>query len=704
MYSNKSKYMSQTYKQKNHQNTHAHFTPNNINQYEWFKDGDFKNHILNEKNIPITENFLNKIFKKYNFDHKVQKLNNFQIAMTHVSYLNKTIVKDKTAKLLKDVEPISSDKRKSAMSLQPRDYNTFEYYGDSVIHLVLTQYLYTRYPTKDSGFLTKLRTKLEKAETLSFLSKKIGLDRYVVIGRNMEQNNARENDVHLTEDIFEAFVWALLLETTYGECKQFIVNLIEREIDFAELISLDDNYKEKIMQYFHKMKWKDPKYIEKKESRKTTANCHDQEFVICLIGQDDDRVIGIGTGNTKSKAEQNAAYSALIKLKAIVDSNNNNNNNNNNSDSNIDSDSDYYEESDYFDEFKSESSENKKDNLVSDQIMSEWLFWFKDGDYKNHMLNENNIKITDKFINNILKKYGLSYKIKNLDVFQTAMTHISYLDKITLKEKTAILLKDIPPISEENKKKVLNLQKDDYGRLSHLGNALTRLALTEYLCQRYSSKDQGFLTKLRIKIERAETLSSLTSQLGLCKYAIIARNMEINGARNDDISLMKGIFEAFLGALSLENSYEECKKLLINLFERDLDFAELLNQDDNYKEKLMQYFHKMKWKEPQYVEKEENSKSSESKEENSDLFGEEEKNHNTNQEREFVMFIKNNEGQILGVGIGNTKNKAEQNAAHDALVKFKVVDSTDDDMSDYYGEMSDNENISENSDYFYAEE
>jgi dsRNA-specific ribonuclease len=689
----------------------SNFTQNNINQNLWFKDGDFKNHILNEKNIPITENFLNKIFKKYSFNHKVENLSNFQTAMTHVSYLNKKIVKDKTAKLLKDIEPISEEKKKTVMSLQPRDYNTFEYYGDSVIHLVLTQYLYDRYPSKDSGFLTKLRTKLEKAETLSYLSKRIGFDEYVVIGRNMEFNNARENDVHLTEDIFEAFVWALFLETSYEKCKQFIINLIEREIDFAELISSDDNYKEKIMQYFHKMKWKDPKYIENVGERKTDANCHNQEFVIHLINQEDVTVIGIGTGNTKSKAEQNAAYSALINLKAYScisghgfsndnlsdyygESDNEYESNNGNSDT----DSDYFGELDENGELMKKEESSPNTNAISPS-------WFKDGDYKNHMLNEKNIKVEEEFINNVIRNYGLNHKIKILENFQIAMTHVSYLDKITLKEKTALLLKDIPPISDEDKKNTIELQKDDYGRLSHLGNALARLALTVYLNERYPSKDQGFLTRLRIKIERAETLSTLAKQLELPKYAIIARNMEINGSRYDDISLMKGIFEAFIGSLSLEVDYEHCRKLLISIFEKDIDFAELLNQDDNYKEKLMQYFHKMKWKEPQYMEKE--------KEENEESCDEnmgEKKNSDTenlinNQEREFIMLIKNKEGDILGVGVGNTKNKGEQMAAYNALVRLNVLNDSDCE-SDYYGEISDNDNNNSNDDdddTFYEE-
>lgn len=655
-------------------NKNQNFNPNNLNQNSWFKDGDFKNHILNEKNKPITENFINNIFKYYNFNHNVVNLKNFQTAMTHVSYLNKTIVKDKTAKLLKDIEPIASNKRYLAMPLQQEDYNVFEYYGDSVIHLALTQYLYERYPTKDTGFLTKLRTKLERAETLSFLSKKIGIDNYVVIGRNLELNNARVNDVHLTEDIFEAFIWALFLETTYNTCKNFLVAVLEREIDFAELINTEDNYKEQIMQLFHKMKWKDPKYIEKVEDRKKTANCHDQEFVVCLIEQENNKVIGIGCGNTKSKAEQNAAYSGLINLKNMSLKNINVDVN-----LNSDDDSDYYEE----DSDKEGDDYYDCDEIITPHLQQEeeWKSWFKNGDYKNHMLNENNIFITEKTINNILKKYGFLNKIKNLTNFKIAMTHISYLDKISLKEKTALLLKDIPPISDDNKKNAIILQSEDYSRLGHLGNAVLRLALTEYLCQRYTTKDQGFLTKLRTKIERAETLSEITKIFGLHKYAIIARNMELNNSRLEDISLIKGVFESFIGALSLENTYENCKKFLIAVFEKEVDFAELLNKDDNYKEKLMQYFHKMKWKEPQYVEK----KS-------------EEENNQNSQDREFIIFIVNQDGKILGVGKNNTKNKAEQDAAHDALIRLNAIEEEDND-NDYYGELSDGEKM-DDSDYY----
>ena len=57
---------------------------NNIDIKTWIKSGDFKKHILNEKNIYITEKFINKIFKRYKFNHKVKNLKNFQRAMVIV--------------------------------------------------------------------------------------------------------------------------------------------------------------------------------------------------------------------------------------------------------------------------------------------------------------------------------------------------------------------------------------------------------------------------------------------------------------------------------------------------------------------------------------------------------------------------------------------------------------------------------------------
>ena len=308
----------------------------------WFKDGDPKNHILNEKNIPITEKFINGIFKKYKLIHKVTNLEVFQLAMVHISYLNRSTVTDKTARMLKDVIPIDSDKKHLAMPLKEKDYDRLEFLGDAAIHFVLAQYLYNRYRDEDAGFLTKLRTKIEKADTLSELSKKLNLHFYAIVARNIEQSGGRLTNTHLTEDIFEAFIGALSLEISYDKLRNFIIEIVENELDIAEMIFTNDNYKDQLMQYFHQLKWGEPKYVEDVDLQKTIKEgCQEIKLFTIYVKNGTGETIGVGTGNSKTKADQNSAYNALIGLGVL---------------GNDDADSDYYGE---FSDEENEESENE---------------------------------------------------------------------------------------------------------------------------------------------------------------------------------------------------------------------------------------------------------------------------------------------------------------------------------------------------------
>ena len=315
-----------------------------------------------------------------------------------------------------------------------------------------------------------------------------------------------------------------------------------------------------------------------------------------------------------------------------------------------------------------------------------WTTWFKDGDFKNHIINENNIPITKEFIDSIFRKYKFNHKVKNLEVFQLAMVHISYLNRTTITEKTARLLKDVIPIDDSNKKLAMSLKDQCYGRLEYLGDAIIHAILAEYLFDRYKNEDEGFLTKLRTKLEKDVTLSELSKKVGLHKYAIVARNIEQSGGRLNNVHMTEDIFEAFFGALSLEVKYEKCKDLLISIIENEIDIAELIYNDDNYKDRLMQYFHQVKWSEPKYFE---------------DVSQQKNIKEGCQEIRSFTTYVKNPSGEILGAGVGNSKTKSEQNAAYNALIKLKVINENEDDEgSDYYGEASDSD---DNSDEYFEE-
>ena len=272
-------------------------------------------YILNEKNKLITYEFINNLLEKFNIKTKIKNLELFQESMIHISYLirDENFYKNNKTKPYQiqsnDIDPI--DNISNALPLREKSYERLEFLGDGVAHLVFAEYLFIRYD-ENEGFMTKLRTKIENGSTLSILSRKIGLDEYVVISRYVEKNGGRETNENILEDVFEAFIGALFLETGYDICKNFLISLIEKEIDLAQLLYQETNFKEKLLQYFHLRKWADPLYgcldISGPENKKIYTM-----YVKCRkTVQDEGEIVGIAGSSAKKKAEQNCSKLALI--------------------------------------------------------------------------------------------------------------------------------------------------------------------------------------------------------------------------------------------------------------------------------------------------------------------------------------------------------------------------------------------------------
>lgn len=236
--------------------------------------------------------------------------------MTHESYTIRDYKNDKSIKSIKEklVDPIPEEYKNTVIPLQTESYEKLEFLGDSVIHLTLAEYLFKRYSEKDEGFFTKLRTKIENGQTLTHLAKTLGLYEYVLISRNIEQNGGRDND-SLFEDTLEAFIGALFIDSKedYNLCKKLVINIIESHLDFAHIIYNENNYKDMLLQYHHKMKWNDPEY----ECIETIEKNSKKYFNMCVKGPNG--VAGTGIGTSKKKGEQIAANKALTKYGVIND-------------------------------------------------------------------------------------------------------------------------------------------------------------------------------------------------------------------------------------------------------------------------------------------------------------------------------------------------------------------------------------------------
>lgn len=275
---------------------------------------DITKYVLNDKNCLITVEFIEGVIARYGVRHKVNNLALFQEAMTHKSYLRRDPETTRLQKLqhynVKDREITPIEDPSVAIPLQTRSYDRLEFLGDAIIHKILTEYLMERYTDKDEGFLTKLRSKMENCESLSNLSKALGLNKYILISNLIESYDGRETQQSILEDAFEAFVGALHIDSkdiNENTPKEFMLGIIEKEIDISKLLYYDNNYKDTLLQYYHQKRWDDPKY-----KLLDQAGPDHKRFFVMAVFDHEGNIVGKGKGASKRKGEQEAAREALI--------------------------------------------------------------------------------------------------------------------------------------------------------------------------------------------------------------------------------------------------------------------------------------------------------------------------------------------------------------------------------------------------------
>ena len=271
--------------------------------------------------------------------------------------------------------------------------------------------------------------------------------------------------------------------------------------------------------------------------------------------------------------------------------------------------------------------------------------------------NENNILATENDIITILSNNTVKLdKIYNIELFHEAFTHKSYIKKDIFEDdkinKQAMNIIGNPP-------NVMPLRNKSYERLEYLGDRIIKLTISHYLFIRYPYEDEGFMTRLQTKIENKKSLSALAKEIGLEKFFIISRQIEAIGGRTSD-KILEDCFEAFLGALYLDNGYEVCFRLIVNILETLIDYSNKLYQDTNYKDILLRYYHQNKWGHPKYFEVH---------------------HEGPPHKRKYIMAVQKHdaedyediEDKAFGYGEGNSKREGEQRAAKMALIKLGML-------------------------------
>jgi ribonuclease-3 len=122
-------------------------------------------------------------------------------------------------------------------------------------------------------------------------------------------------------------------------------------------------------------------------------------------------------------------------------------------------------------------------------------------------------------------------------------------------------------------------------RLEFLGDSILSCVVSDYLFKSYSAKNEGFLTLIRSRITNRNMLNNLSKAMGLDK---LIRYDKSNGG--DFIYLYGDALEAFLGAVYLDKGYAVCYKFIIDsIISKYIDLENLINFDDNYKGKIIEW-------------------------------------------------------------------------------------------------------------------
>jgi len=229
--------------------------------------------------------------------------------------------------------------------------------------------------------------------------------------------------------------------------------------------------------------------------------------------------------------------------------------------------------------------------------------------------NSNNNEITSAIVQELLSKYGIFTKPFNMELYKRAFIHKSYTKRPKLENSIAnIVISDKP----EN---CLPLKTKSNERLEFLGDGVLELITKYYLYKRFPKAEEGFMTEKKIALVKNEHIGKLALEMGLNKYFIISRHAEDKNIRNN-LKKLGCLFEAFIGAIfldfnriSIKDEYgwfenvfncgpglQMAQIFVENVFEKHVDWTNLINNDDNYKNKLQVIIQKEFKITPDYVE------------------------------------------------------------------------------------------------------
>jgi ribonuclease-3 len=186
------------------------------------------------------------------------------------------------------------------------DNQRLEFLGDAVLQLIFTEYLFDQYQSLSEGQLTKIRARIVSREGLKVLAERIGVGKYLMMGRGEEASGGRERASTLS-DAFEALIGAMYLDSDFVTVRRIVITEARELLEELEIDPPDTNPKGRLQEILQSISPISPTYPIIDQSGPE----HQKRFVAKIVW--DGQELGSGEGRSKKDAETAAARDALGK-------------------------------------------------------------------------------------------------------------------------------------------------------------------------------------------------------------------------------------------------------------------------------------------------------------------------------------------------------------------------------------------------------
>ena len=239
-----------------------------------------------------------------------------------------------------------------------------------------------------------------------------------------------------------------------------------------------------------------------------------------------------------------------------------------------------------------------------------------DGDrYIFNPYNTENVEVGLADVESILTRYGVPSQVHNFELYRRAFVHRSY----TKRPKALNALENITFMDRPDSAMPLHQKSNE--RLEFVGDGVLECITKYYLYRRFPKENEGFMTEKKIAIVKNETIGKFALEMGLHRWFIISKHSEEKKTRTN-LKKLGCLFEAFIGAMFLDFNrvsirdddkwfekvftcgpgFQIAQIFIESVFERHIDWTNLIKNDDNYKNILQVKIQKEFKTTPDYIE------------------------------------------------------------------------------------------------------